>query len=659
MRKNIFVILLLMVVPVGVFGAREAKNPAEAYIKAPETIITENIPPIPVEIQKKMEQYTEMKSAAFADWDPRGQGMIIATRTGNTTQLHWLEKPLGESKQLTDFPEPVTDAYFSPDPGKKYFLFTKDAGGGENFQVFRYDPETGKSTLLTDGKSLHMGIKFSPKGDRIAYANNSRTGMLFDVYIMDPEKPVEAKMVYKAERPAYYLPVKWMPDNRHLLVIESYSANKTGTLLVDTESGQAENLTPAGDKDFNFALAGASPDGKYFYGISDQSGEFSQLIRCERATKKIETITGAIPWNVDGAAVSKDMKKAAFLVNEGGISRLYLLDTDTLNYKAVTSIPEGVIDDTSLAFDPEAKKLFLNISNSRMNRDAFHLDLETMELVRWTQSDTAGLDLSQFAGHRLIHYPTFDQVEGKPRMIPAFYYLPTRKSSRPFPVVIYIHGGPEGQDRPDFQGTYNYFINQLGIAVICPNVRGSSGYGKNYLLLDNAEKREDSVKDIGALLDWIAGQPELDKNRIAVYGGSYGGYMVLASLVHYSDRLACGVDIVGISNFVTFLKNTSAYRQDLRRAEYGDERKIGEILDRISPLNNAGKIKKPLLVIQGKNDPRVPISEADQIVATVKKSQVPVWYLVATNEGHGFSKKDNRDFMYYTVARFFQEYLLK
>jgi dipeptidyl aminopeptidase/acylaminoacyl peptidase len=350
------------------------------------------------------------------------------------------------------------------------------------------------------------------------------------------------------------------------------------------------------------------------------------------------------------------MKKAAFLVNEGGISRLYLMNPDTLKYKAVTSIPEGVI--AGITFDRAGKKLFFNISNARIYNDAFHLDLETMKLVRWTESDTGSLDLAAFPTHQLIHYPTFDKVKGKARMIPAFYYRPTKKSTHPFPVLIYIHGGPEGQDKPGFQGTFNYFINELGIAVICPNVRGSAGYGKSYLMLDNAEKREDSVKDIGALLDWIASRPELDKNRVAVYGGSYGGYMVLASMVHYSDRLACGVDIVGISSFVTFLKNTSAYRRDLRRAEYGDERKIGDFLNKISPLTNSHKIKKPLLVIQGKNDPRVPLTEAEQIVATVKKNNVPVWYLMATNEGHGFRKKYNSDFMYYAVTRFLQEYLL-
>ncbi|UCH97595.1 MAG: S9 family peptidase, partial [Candidatus Aminicenantes bacterium] len=584
-------ILTLMVFPGVVLKAEEAKISEEAYVKVPGTIVTENIPPIPVEIKEKMKQYREMKSASFVDVDPREKGIMVRTRTGATTQLCWLDQPMGQLKQLTDFKEPVTRGYFSPDPERKYFLFSKDVGGGENYQVFKYDLDTGKSVMISDGKSRHQAIVFNNKGDRFAYANNSRTGILFDVYVMDPDKPAEAKLVYKAGKPAYYLPVVWLHDDRHLVVVEYVSANKAGTLLVDTVSGKVENLTPESDKNVSFLLGAASKDDKYLYGLSDQGSEFLQLIRFERAGKKIDVLTRDIPWNIDVIATTRDMKKAAFLVNEDGISRLYLLDLDTFKYKPVSSIPGGVIAD--LAFDRAGKRLFFNISNARMYRDAFHLDLETMELVRWTESFTAGLDLSGFATHRLIHYPTFDKVKGKSRMIPAFYYRPTKQSAQPFPVLVYIHGGPENQGKPNFQGTFNYFINELGIAVIAPNVRGSDGYGKSYLFLDNAEKREDSVKDIGALLDWIAAQPELDKNRVGVYGGSYGGYMVLASLVYYSDRLACGVDIVGISNFVTFLENTSAYRRDLRREEYGDERKIRDFLNKISPLTNAHKIKKP------------------------------------------------------------------
>jgi len=659
-KKLILVTLLasaLLVSTAVSLKAKDSKDQTGVFVPVPETIINENVPPIPIEIKQKLKQYSELKSAGIADWDPRGKGMIIATRLGDTTQLYWVDKPMGKLKQLTDYKEPVRDATFSPNPDKNYFLFTKDIGGAENYQIFRYDLATEKALMISDGKSRHMGISFNHKGNVFAFVNNSRTGMLFDTYIMDPEKPSEAKLVYKAQRPAYYLPSRWLPDDRHLLILEFLSANEANTLLVDTLSGKIENITPKSDKPQFFILIEVSKDGKYLFGVSDRGTEFRKLVRFELDTSKIEVITRDISWDVDDATATKDKKKIAFTVNEGGIDRLYLMDTETLKLTPIRDIPNGLISE--LTFNPTGKWLFMNINNARMNGDVFQLDLETKQLVRWTKSDTGGLNLSSFVIPQVIQYPTFDRVDGKPRMIPAFYYRPLKKTDKPHPVVIDIHGGPEGQFKPRFQGVSNYLINELGVALIAPNVRGSSGYGKNYLLLDNAEKRENSVKDIGALLNWIATRPELNKNRIAVFGGSYGGYMVLASMVHYSDRLACGVDIVGISNFVTFLKNTSAYRRDLRRAEYGDERKIGDFLNKISPSTNAHLIKKPLFVIQGKNDPRVPASESEQIVKTVRANKVPVWYQLATNEGHGFRKKYNRDFMNYSILRFFQEYLLK
>ncbi len=658
--KSLLLLIGLILCQSVSLATKEPKNQnsqQQNYVKVPGTIVNDNVPPIPMEIQNRLKPYTEIKSTSFVDWDPRGQGMVVNTRLGNTHQLYWLDKPLGTLKPLTDFEEPVADAEFCPDMAKSYFVFPKDVGGAENYQYFSYDLNSEKSVMITDGKSRHMGLKFNHGGDRIAFVNNSRTGMLFDVYVMDPEKPQTVRIVYQATRSAYYIPGGWFKDDRHLIVTELLSANQANTLVVDTTSGKVTDVTPKSQEPQFFAMGMASKDGKYLYGISDRGSEFKKLVRLDRATLKVEIITKGIPWDIRSAAVSKDYRKAAFLANEGGIDRLYVMDMETLKYSPVPSLPEGLI--SGLKFDTQGKRLFLNLSNARMSFDAFHLELAAKKLVRWTKSDTGGLDLSKFPQSRLIHYPTFDCVNGKPRMIPAFYYRPAQKSDRPFPVLIDIHGGPEGQYRPLFQGIFNFFLNELEIAVIAPNVRGSSGYGKSYLLLDNAEKREDSVKDIGALLDWIARQPELDKKRVAVMGGSYGGYMVLTSMVHDSSRLACGVDIVGISNFVTFLKKTSPYRRDLRRAEYGDERKIGEFLNRISPSTNAQKIKKPLFVIQGKNDPRVPLGEAEQIVKTVRKNNVPVWYQVGTNEGHGFRKKDNRDFMFYAIVRFFQEYLLK
>jgi len=626
-------------------------------VPVPETIINDGVPAIPAEIAADMKRYTSIKSAGFSAWLPGDEGMVVVTRRGNTTQLYSVTEPGGKLEQLTDFPEPVGGAGVCPDPEKRYLVFSKDNGGDEKYQYHRLDLETRQTTLITDGKSRHMGMVFNHRGDRIAFVNNRRTGMLFDVYVSDPLHPDKEKMVFEARRPAYYLPVGWSADDKSLLVVEYLSANQVNSMLVDLETGKSIDITPASDIPQFFAMGEFSPDGKWVIGITDRGSEFHKMVRMELSTRDIVTITNDIEWDVESWDVSRDGSRVAFSVNEGGVTSLYLMDPVTWKYTRVKSVPVGGVG--GMTFDSRGERLALNLNNARMNGEAFHLDLEKDTLVQWTRSDTGGLDMSAFAQPELIHYPTFDQVDGKPREIPAFYYRPPGDDGKPFPVVINIHGGPEGQYRPGFQGTFNYLINELRIAVLAPNVRGSSGYGKSYLLLDNAEKREDSVKDIGALLDWIETRPELDKNRVAVFGGSYGGYMVLASMIHFNDRLAAGVDIVGISNFVTFLKNTSAYRRDLRRAEYGDERKIGDFLDGISPTTNAHKITKPLFVIQGKKDPRVPASEAEQIVATVRKSGASVWYQLAVNEGHGFRKKDNRDFMYYSIVRFFQEHLLK
>ena len=276
--------------------------------------------------------------------------------------------------------------------------------------------------------------------------------------------------------------------------------------------------------------------------------------------------------------------------------------------------------------------------------------------TRWTASETGGLDTRTFLGPMLVEYPSFNG-----RKVPAFVYRPPpHKFPGPRPVLIDIHGGPEGQFRPAFLGRLNYWINEMGIVVIFPNVRGSAGYGKTYLKLDNGMKRDDSVKDIGALLDWIAGQTDLDKSRVAVTGGSYGGFMSLAVQTTYNDRIKAGIDIVGISNFVTFLKNTQGYRRDLRRAEYGDERDpaMRSFLERVSPLVRAHMIHTPILVVQGQNDPRVPITEAEQMVAALKKNGVPLWYVVGKNEGHGFAKKVNQDYLQAVEVMFLRQYLL-
>jgi len=374
-----------------------------------------------------------------------------------------------------------------------------------------------------------------------------------------------------------------------------------------------------------------------------------------------EIVTADITWDVTAATMSHDRKRMVFATNEDGMSHVYLLDVASREYRRVENIPTGLA--FGLRFSPDDRRLAMTLNTPQTPSDTFVLDLkegalEYGDLIRWTESEVGGLDTTAFRVPELVHYPTFDMDGDAQRQIPAWIYKPTGKG--PHPVVISIHGGPEGQSRPSFSSTYQMWIEKLGVAVIQPNVRGSRGYGKTYVGLDNGFKREDSVRDIGALLDWIETQPDLDKDRVAVFGGSYGGYMVLASAVHYSDRLTAAVDIVGISNFVTFLENTQDYRRDLRRVEYGDERDpaMRVHLEKISPLNNVEQISVPMFIVQGENDPRVPVTESAQVVEALRDQGHTVWYMNALNEGHGYRKRENRDIYQQAAVLFLKQHLV-
>jgi dipeptidyl aminopeptidase/acylaminoacyl peptidase len=349
------------------------------------------------------------------------------------------------------------------------------------------------------------------------------------------------------------------------------------------------------------------------------------------------------------------------VTNEDGASRLYLLNTRNHRYSSVEKIPLGLI--SNLDFSPDGRRLAVTLSTSQTPSDVYVLELgrrpeSAGRLVRWTFSEVGGLDPKHFAEPELLHYPTFDLREDKQRKVPAFIYRP--RGAGPHPVIIHVHGGPEAQYRPGFSGHAQMWVAELGAAVIAPNIRGSTGYDLDYLALDNDFRREDAIRDIGALLDWIAGQPDLDQDRVAIYGASYGGYVVLASAVMYSDRLRAGVDVVGISNFVSFLENTEDYRRAFRRYEYGDERdpEMRAYLERISPLSNADRINIPLLVVQGRNDPRVPASESEQIVKALRDRGQPVWHIEALNEGHGYERKENRRVYEQAAVLFLRQYLL-
>lgn len=625
----------------------------EDVIVPGDNLIIEGIPKIPASLADEVGRYSEFRYAGFASWHPVKREMLISTRFGDTYQVHQVKSPGGARTQLTFFKERVGGAQFEPVTGS-YFVFSKDIGGNENFQKFRYDFATGKTTMLTDGKSRNTGALWSNRGDLYVYHSTRRTGKDVDIYAINPADPASDRLLSKVEGGGWGA-LDWSPDDSKILLGEYLSVNESYLWLLDVKTGEKTLITSKDDTvKVAYGDARFSKDGNGIYTSTDKNSEFQRLTYIDLATKKETVLTGYINWDVDEFAISNDRSMIMFVTNEDGVSVLHLMDLKSGKEKPLPKLPVGLI--YGIDWHPNGKEIAFNFASSRASYDPYSVNIETGKVERWVTSETGGLNTDNFSDAELVHWQSFD---GK--KISGFLYRPPASYSGKRPVIIDIHGGPEGQSRPDFLGRDNYYLNELGIAIIYPNVRGSTGYGKSFVKLDNGFLREDSYKDISALLDWIKTRPDLDAERIMITGGSYGGHMTLAISTLYSDRIKCAIEIVGMSNLVTFLENTSGYRQDLRRVEYGDERdpKMREFLLKIAPISSAEKIKKPLFIIQGANDPRVPVSEAEQMLATLKKIGTPAWYLVAKDEGHGFGKKKNQDFQFYATVLFIKEFLLK
>ncbi len=623
-------------------------------------LVMEDVPPIPADIVDSLNRYQNVRSAAFTGWTEDGTAMYVRTRFGDLSQIHRVARPGGARTQLTFFNEPVNGVMRQP--GGSALIFSRDVGGGEFAQIFLMDPATGSAAMLSDGESRNRAVVWDRQGRRIAYQSTRRNGASNDIWIMDPREPDTAAVALEAPDGMYWDPVEFSAGGSQLLALNYASITDARAYLIDLDSGEKVLLAGGGDRPgFNVPL-GFDDENDGFWLITDQGGEFARLAwQPLDAAASPEIVTADIPWNVTDVAIGHDRRRAAFTINEGGMSQVYLLDMHTREYRKIDGLPTGRA--SGLEFSPDDGRLGMTLNTPQAPSDSFSLDLgagplDYGKLTRWTTSEVGGLDTSAFVVPELIRFPTFDTVDGAARRIPAWIYRPAGEG--PFPVVVSIHGGPESQARPSFNSTYQLWLQKLGVAVVVPNVRGSNGYGKTYVSLDNGFKREDSVRDIGALLDWIDADPGLDGSRVAVIGGSYGGYMVLASAVHYSDRLKAAVDRVGISSFVTFLENTQDYRRDVRRMEYGDEREpeMRAHLEKISPLNNVDKISIPVFVIQGQNDPRVPVTEAQQVVEALRKQGHEVWYMNALNEGHGYRRKENRDIYQQATVMFFEEHLL-
>lgn len=618
--------------------------------RRPAAIITQDVPLVSAEVFARLNQYQHVRAASFAGWSPDGKGILIRTRFGNSAQMHRVYEPGGRREQITFFEEPVSGE-FIPHAKDGALLLSMAEGGNENHQVYLLDRTTGRATLLTDGESRNLLGPVLENGERMIISSNRRNGRDTDIYQADCRRPDSMQILFETEG-QYWVPTDWSQDGSELALIHYVSINESYPALFDVaEKALLPLLLSPSDAKTSFGALAFSPDAKTLYFTSDSQGEFLELASFDRADRTIDWLTGDLSWDVSDVAVDPRTGQLAFTINEDGASRLFIRDDAG---QRPIDLPLGIVG--SLEFSPDSQHLGFSLARPDAPTDAYSLRLADGEMTRWTYSEVGGLDPSTFVQPTRIRYQSFDDQE-----IPAYYFAPHQASAdEPVPVLINIHGGPESQYRPFFSGLTQFYLNELGIAVVAPNVRGSAGYGKTYLQLDNALLREDSVRDIGALLDWIDRQPELDASRVAVAGGSYGGYMVLASLVHYPDRIRAGIDIVGIANFITFLERTSPYRQDLRRAEYGDERDAEQraFFERINPTANADKIRSALLVAHGVNDPRVPYFEAQQIAEEVRRTGQPVWTVYADNEGHGFAKKDNSDYLTAVEVLFLQQYLL-
>jgi dipeptidyl aminopeptidase/acylaminoacyl peptidase len=608
------------------------------------------IPPVPRSITDTLSYYQNVHPATLYDCAD-GQGILMGIQQKETSQLFLQKHPGDTSSQLTFFSEPVFGGAICPDSKKHCILYGKDTLGNEIYQLYIFDLKTKESRMISDGKSQYDNYIWSPDGQKLAFSSTLRNGKDWDIYFSSIDSPSVA--IPLIQKGGAWGIEDWSPDCKKLLVSQYISKTETRFFTINIDSGKLEligdTLKPHAFENGKWANGNL---GLFF--TSDENSEFRVLYFYDTKTKKARALTTDLKWDVREIELSKSRRNLAFTTNENGFSSMYLMNTETFKIKKL-NIPQGVA--MGLHFYKSDKILLFTMNRPVATDNVYAIDLTSGKPLFPCVKKTDEPDTSDMISPEIIRYPTFDSVEGSKREITAFYYKPSKPGRHP--CVITIHGGPESQFWPYYNPTNQYLCYNLGIAILAPNVRGSNGYGKTFLELDNGYKREDAVKDIGALLEWIKRQPCIDSNRIAVMGGSYGGYMSLASMTHYNNQLRAGIDIYGISNFITFLENTRESRRDLRRVEYGDERDslMRKFLYSISPLNHVEKITHPMLIIQGANDPRVPVTESNQIVDALMTKKVPVWYLLFDNEGHGFNKKKNKDYEEEVIINFLGEYL--
>ncbi len=613
-------------------------------------LVFDGLPEVSADLATGLAAYLDGRQANPLGWSPTGQ-LLMSTRFGDVEELHVIDHANGARRQLTFADEPIDEGAFSPDPARPAYVFQSDAGGTGRTQIYYQHVGDPARKLLTDGKSVNGGAVWSNSGHELAFFSTARDGVDRDVDIAQPEAAAVPRVAVTGDDADWY-PLDWSPDDRRLLVMKSVSSREATLYVVDLTTGQKREVDPAPVKG---AIAGAkfSRDGQGVYVMSDRDADFTKLRYVNLFTGEKTAVSAPDAGDVEEFALSRDGHYLGFVTNAQGQSKIELLDLHTHQNLLPPTLPApGIIG--HLSFDVDGKRLAFAYSSFNRPRDIYVVEMAANRTEAWTHSETGPVNVDKFSAPRLVQVPTFDRFEGRPRLLPVYVYEPATPGAHP--VLIVLHGGPDTQFRPTFDPFLQYVVNELGYAVVAPNVRGSSGYGKAYAAADDGVLRDDAVKDVGALIVWLGSQSSFDAKRLVVAGSGNGGYLALAALVNYNDRLNGGIDMSGMSDFITFLTATAPYLQRQERAEYGDERvaDMRAYLRRISPLTNADRITKRLLVIHGKNDVRVSAAEADQIVNRLRSRGGEVGYLRADDEGENFVKKPARDAYYLTVAQFLQ-----
>ena len=633
---------------------------AASTLAPPEALTIEGMPPIPTRIAEAMAPYSQSRRATFRSWHPTRREMLIATRFGDADQIHRVAGPGAARTQLTFVSgglgggqRPSYSASWQQSNGA-YFLYQKDAGGNEAFQNYRFDLATGQARLITDGVSRNELGVWSRGGNRLAYTSTRRNNKDWDLYVVDPADPAAERLV--ATLDGRWEITGWTPDDGAVLALQTMSVAENYLWRIDLATGQKVRLTqqPVSYRGAPARGAELAPDGRSVYLTTDRDADFQRLAQLDHASGALTVLTAALTGDVEDFALSPDGSVVAFTVNQDGQSTLHLLDVATRQERPSPAIATGVV--TNLQWHRNGVELAFDLQSPKTPGDVYSLDVRTGKVDRWTISETGGLNPEALADPEIVRWKSFDGLT-----IPGVLYRPPARFTGRRPVMINIHGGPEReQARPTWIGRSNYFLNELGVAIVYPNFRGSWGSGKRFRDLDNGIRRDDATKDIGALLDWIAARPDLDKDRVMITGASFGGYLTLASFVAYNDRIRCAFAGFPISNIVSQIESIEPSRRDGRRVEYGDERipEVRAFLLKVAPVMNADRIRKPLFLAHGQNDPRVPITESEQMAAAVRKNGTPLWFMVAKDEGHGFARQVNGAYLFHAWAWFMEQHLL-